>query len=1063
MEEDLPDRDPRLTCLDALTSLESISPDGARGLAMLRQASVLASGVDGLLDDPLSNSGNLIGFCIREALDSIFPRIQETQIRAAASHVINKWQRFQSQPGDEGITALRDTLEALDQTLSSANQGFVPRVSKLLGGLYPNISSDISLPAMRQFQQFRDDANRAVHGSMDVAEAISLLDNFVNRLIEVAGPLTTTAVEYQSLVDAGNFSELARRLSLNSDPRVRLFLFDSVRDARLAESVELSELLPSEGLWLSFGYVRYLANSELETFAKIVDRAKVSNLLTSGVAGQLLICACLAGPEAAVQVDRLARIAGTVGPPDHVVRWLRSTIGKSDEIAWWSTLAYAIRRTGKAASQIQYYNLPDVIKFAIESFDDADALRQSMVTEAAFLALADLDHERPYTVQFFFDNQPRDLHTSSDVLIDACVRLLSYRLARGEGIAEDLSRGLSAESMAVVERAAVAQAIAAAGPGVVCGLSERALSDLIGRIVGGEWPGAFEDLHIEELANALGSDVCAARLAEALGDAPDTQQVSADLAKISESRADWFRQASWAGYLPGSLTPDSWSIALEVSAEAGITFGPLPPQPSLFATPTTPESVFTGVDLGSLDVSGFVSLINAELSTREPADMHLAVSIQDPLVAHVAGHRSQWKNNITAILNLQEPWIQKAVIAAMNNGEEAMPLSWEELQELWTATVNRTATTTEGHEVEMTIAEKQAFGSLVRELLHQLCERATTRSRTNVDVCWWIYNALPDTLTLLRLIGSSEPETGFSVLFSVRGQLVRLLIEMSSPLLTNTEHSEALDTALNELVNAALPDQQMAACLGNWASWLIRRSPQWWAQNVDSLVGPAASPDTRRAILDANFRSGDFAPALLSLDIRFLNFFASSTDRDAAHPVLWAVLYEIVRIDQINDTTWSAMFRDNLATDTCLRYLFPTDVLEGDPAAARRLQMLAKVCENSTRAAATWRALGTLAGSPDVSDDDLFDFAAGLAATNRGVPMSSQHLIERITRTLPAERTVKVLESMCSGNLGPNRPMAQYDLESINVWFLQNRGSVPTEQRTRITNALFEIGLTTLN
>lgn len=1054
--------DPRFARLDALSSMESISPDGARGLAMLRQASVLAAAVDGLLDDPLSNPGNLIGFCIREALESIFPPVQETQIRDAASQVLNQWRRLQSQSDDDQISGLRGTLEVLDQTLENASRGFMPRVSKLLGGLYPDISSDISLPAMKQFRQIREDANRAVHGSIDRAEAVSLLDNLVDRLIELAGPLTATATDYQLLVDAGNFSELAKRLSLNSDPRVRVFLFDTAHDPRLADSVDLSELLPADGLWLSFGFLRHLANSELGTFAKVVDRAKQANLLTPGIAGQLLICACLAGSEAAVQVDRLARIAGAVGPLDYVVQWLRSTIGKSDDIAWWSTLAYAIRRSGKAAGQTQYYGLSEVIKMAIESFEGADATRQSMVTKAAYQALADLDHEMPYTVQFFFDNQPRDLQTSSDALIDGCVRLLSFRLARGETLIEDLSRGISRESMAVVERAAVARAMSAAEPGVVGGLSERALSELVARIDSGQWPGAFEALHTEEIVNALGADVCAARLAEALGDAPDAQQVSADLAKISETRAEWFRRANWAGHLPEALTPDSWSIVLEVSAEAGTTFGPEAARPSFFTTPTTPESVLKRVDLDSLEVSDFVFIINGELSTREPSDMHLAVSIQNLVVAHVAEHRSQWKRDFAAILDIQEPWIQKAVIAAMNDGGEAMPLSWEELQELWRVTASRADTTTEGLQVVRTVAEQHAVGGLVRELLEQLRDRGASRPRTGADIGWWLYHALPETLMLLQLIGSSELDTGFPVLFSIRGQLVRLLIEMSSPLVTNTEHAEALDTALNELVNIALADQQIAACLGNWASWLIRRSPRWWAQNVDTLVGSAASSEKRRAILNANFRSGDFAPALLSLDLKFLNLFASSTERDAAHPVLWAVLYEIVRIDQIHDTTWSAMFRDASAADTCLRYLFPTDVVEVDVTAARRLRMLAKVCEKKARAATVWRALDILARNTDVSDDDFFDVAAGLAVTNRGVPMLTQHLVERVIRTLPSEQTVKVLESICSGNLGTSRAMAQYDLEGINVWFLQNRGSIPAEQGTRILNALFELGLINL-
>ena len=96
-------------------------------------------------------------------------------------------------------------------------------------------------------------------------------------------------------------------------------------------------------------------------------------------------------------------------------------------------------------------------------------------------------------------------------------------------------------------------------------------------------------------------------------------------------------------------------------------------------------------------------------------------------------------------------------------------------------------------------------------------------------------------------------------------------------------------------------------------------------------------------------------------------------------------------IEAIEQTTWSAIFRDAGTAGNALRYLFPDEPLD-DEDAVRRLGMLRLIAADQSRAAAIWRSIDVLANSPDVSDDAFFAFAAELAAADRGLPMSADHL-----------------------------------------------------------------------
>lgn len=125
-------------------------------------------------------------------------------------------------------------------------------------------------------------------------------------------------------------------------------------------------------------------------------------------------------------------------------------------------------------------------------------------------------------------------------------------------------------------------------------------------------------------------------------------------------------------------------------------------------------------------------------------------------------------------------------------------------------------------------------------------------------------------------------------------------------------------------------------------------------------------------------------------------------------------LFGVIPVEAIEQATWSAIFRDEHSSEKALYYLFPDQALD-DRGAVRRFAMLRSLATNAVRAVAIWRSIDVLAGSPDVSDDDLFAFAAELASASRGAPMSTFYLADRFVRSLTKPAAVQVLESMCSG------------------------------------------------
>lgn len=1037
--------------LEMLQPLRSISSQGSRGLAMLTRGVALAESSDDQDDEAAVVSGSLISYCVRDALDAIFPKPDDPRIRETAQRIVRKWKTLSARPGVDLGTKLQGDFADLERAVGAAAAGFEPRVSRLLGVLHPGLPANIGIPAMSKLRDLNRDANDGLHSGTTRQEAVALLDRALARLVDLIAPLAVTAQHYQSLVDAGDFPGLSALLAANSDPRIRVYLFDRVRDPQLAQALDVEELLPGPSLWLAYGYVRHLAEDSPIEFSGFVDRVAVARRLTAEVAAQLLICASFAGPQAADEVDRLSQRAGAEMQVELVARWLQGQVDAAPDGTWWKVLTRLMDSLDPSARAGQApHGVDELIDLAIVRLPDLPPKTRSRFSSAIIAALARLDAQSPYAVLFHFDNGHLRARTVSNLLIGAAVSVIAIAEARGESV--DLT-ALEDRSRAILARAAVPTAITMAVPDLAAGIAARAFDAVIARIGGDEWPDSADLESLRAIVPLVGH-AAEGRLAAALGEPPSADVLAADVENAADNRADWFRAAQWAAHVPEADRPTTWIDALRESADHGITFGPLPP-PNRLSWPSAHESPLGTVHIPSTTVPEFVSRVNGALGLGEPDDPRFAMNLQETIAAHVGTHREAWASDHVAVGQVRDLWLRLAIVRALKSeANDAPRLRWEQLLALWAQLV-REATTLQASRAG---TAKSAMSRLAAEMLDHLRHRVAERPRQASDVDWWTAQVLPALIPMLGWIGNEEHDFGMPALFSLRGQAVRLLVALSSPINDDTARDAALSRALDLLAEAAAADAQFARSVGHWAQWLIRRDPAWWDRYAVHLIGSDSTPDVHGALLTANWESSDFAFSLLTVDVPLLNSFASRETDDAAAPALTAILFDVLPIEAIKEPTWSAIFRDRAAAEMALRYLFPDRSIEEDSQAVRRLEMLRWAATDVVRASMIWQSVDNIAGSPDVSDKDLFAFTARLAGSNRGAPMSTHHLADRLVRSLSSHDAVATLEAMCAGNLGSNRAMAQYDMEPVHLWFQGEGQQLPEDLRRRVQHALFEVG-----
>ena len=1045
----MPDDRMRESQLALLRPLLSISPEGGRGLAMLARARGLASRPTSAVDGFEDISGNLISYCVREAIDSIFPKLGDPRIREVSERLVSRWRRVSAQPDADAAVALREEFENLSRAVEAATAGFLPRVSMFLGALHPGITADISIPAMDTLRDLNRASNAGLHGTTTYDEAVELLDRLLVRLVDLIAPLALTVQPYQELVDAGDFQGLAGRLATNSDFRVRDYLFNQVRDPLLAQHLDIVELLPSPSVWFAHGYVRHLAAEQPASFSQLVDRIISERHMTAQIASQFLTCASFAGADAATEVDRLSKLAGPKTPFELVARWLRSNVEDVPGGTWLRIVTRLIGLLDASGTSRAPHGFAEVVELAMSSSPQANRTGRARFATAVFVALARLDTEAPYLVPIYFDNLPQRAQSAAGLLIDTASQLLALSAARGEQA--DLN-GLTHDSREVLERAAVAPSIAMATTEVGTRIAHRAVASVIERIVGGGWPDPQERETLEVVLPLVGTEALA-RVDAVLGEPPTTEQLHHDLDNAAEGRADWFRLGQWAAHLTEDIRPHRWGDALREASEHGFTFGPIP-RSRYMAEPHAHKSPLGDIDIAGTAVPEFVDRLNAALAVADAADPRFAMNIREAVIAHATAHRETWADDHHSIGQIHDLWVRRMIVAALKSETNDSPrLSWEQLKDLWSSLGAEAASLQEAGADQA----KAALSQLAGEILVHLRHRVQEQPRAAADVDWWTSDVHFSVLPMVAWVGDSEPNIGVPALFSLRGEAVRLLVALSSPIDENTQRDAALGRALDTLAATAAADAAFARSIGHWAQWLIHRAPGWWRRHSDRLIGATSSREVREALLTSNFDSGMFALEIMDTDLKLLNSFSSAETPDSAYPALAAVLAELVPAEAIEERTWAAIFRDNSSAENALRYLFPERPLD-DHDAVRRLEMLRFIAADRARAAAIWRSIDVLAVSPDVTDDDLFAFAADLTTSNRGMPMSTFHLVDRFVRSLTNPATVQVLESMCSGNLGGDRAMAQYELTSLNDWFQREGSSLSADLRTRVRHALFEVG-----
>ncbi|MBD8465338.1 hypothetical protein IFU30_03560 [Plantibacter sp. CFBP 8798] len=1011
----------------------------------------LANDPSSLGEDESRVTGSLISYCVRDAIDSIFPKLDDPKIKDAAQRVVTRWRRLSSRPDADLARALHGELSTLESAVEAATAGFLPRVSGFLGILHPGLLADQSIPAMKALRDLNKAANEGLHGTTTREEAVELLDRLLERLVDLVAPLAVTVQQYLSLIEAGDFESVSSLLMSNSDPRIRVYLFDRVRDPLLAQTLEVSELLPGPSLWLAHSYIRHLAAEDATAFNAFVDRVEAQNLLTADVAAQLLVCATLAGADSIGEVDRLSHKAGDRVRTEFVVRWLRRHIDAVPEAEWWKILARVVDSlepsTGLSRSP---HGVDELLDVAIARLPEIAEPPRARFSSAVIKALLRVDTDSPYTVLFHFDHAHLRARTTSGLIIESAVRVAAIAESRGTPI--DLS-ALSELGGAALARGVVAPAIELSAPELGIAIAGRAYEAVVARVSGEYWPDQT-DLQTLQVILPLVEKTALSRLSEALGEAPPSGVLCSDLDNATETRPDWFRSAQWVAHLPEEARPASWTRTLREAAEQGTEFGPLPPVNRL-ARPSALQSPLGDVDLAGVTVSEFVSILNSVAGVGEHDDPRFAMNLQETITSHTENNRATWAGDHNAIAQVRDLWARLTIVRALKSESGDAPrLRWEQLQTLWAHVVVEASRL-------VTIGDDPAKPAVVRlasEILDQLRHRVSDRPRQSGDIHWWAHEVLPATVELAAWVGSDEHDFGMPALFSLRGHSVHLLVELSSPVDDDAERDAALGRALDLLADVASADPSFARSVGHWAQWLIQRDPAWWNRSAGHLIGLSSSAVIHETLLTANWESGYFAFSLLNQDLALLNSFASQVAEDAAAPALSAVLFDVLPVTAITEPTWSAIFRDRSSAEQALRYLFPDHSVLGDPGAARRLRMMQWIAADPARAGVIWPSIDVLASSPDLSDKDLFAFTAVLARNQRGAPMSTHHLSDRLIRSLARPDAVATLESICAGNLGGDRMMAQYDMEEVYTWFQSEAQTLPPDLRVRVGHALFEVG-----
>lgn len=1045
----MPDHIERETQLAMLRPLLTISPQGRRGLAMLARASRLADDSIDVVDDPENTSGNLICYCLREALDSIFPKLDDPKIREVSQRLVGKWHRFATLTDADLIGALGEHLDELSRALDAATAGFLPRVSSFLGVLHPGIAADLSIPAMSNLSAINKAANAGLHGSATHRDAVELLDTLLARLVDLVAPLAVTARQYQDLIDAGDFAGIAALLATNSDPRIRVYLFDGVRDPALAEALDIAEMLPSGSTWFAYGYLRHLAEGEPTGFTNVVNRIPDA-LMTPHLASLLLTCVSFAGATAAPEIDRLSKLAGAHARAELVARWLLAHAGAVPTAPWWRVSTRLVAQLDTSRAARAPHGLAELIDLALSDLANTTKTARTRFRSAVFSALIRLDAESPYAITFHFDNRHLRALSTSAVLINAACHLLGDALAANESV--DLT-GLDDRSRATLLRAAIAPAITMATSERAATIAHQAFTEILERIIGDEWPDP-EDTANLAAALPLVDTENVAQLQAAIGEPPPPPDLRRDIANVAEARADWFRLAQWAAHLPEQFRPENWIDALRESSELGTAFGPIPTS-RYVAEPRANESPLGSIEIDATTVPQFVEAVNAALAVSPADDPRFAMTLRETVTRHTTEHLAAWAEDHHSIGLIQDLWVRRMVIAALKSeANEAPRLSWEQLQALWIEACSEAGSL----EAAGTDSARPALSQLATEILEHLRHRVAERPRSAADINWWTTHVLSAALPMIAWVADAEPDIGMPALFSIRGETVRLLVALSSPIDQRSDRDTAVDRALDMLTSASTADSAWASSLGHWARWLIHRAPEWWRRSAGALVGAAGTHETRHAILAGNFDSTALAPDLLGVDVDFLNDFARSDHENAAYPSLAAVLWGVVPAGSIQPETWLAMFRDTTQTEHSLRFLFPGQNVPDDENAVTRFAMLRIATQDAACGERIWRSIDVLAGSPDVMDTELFAFAAELAVTNRGAPISTHHLADRFIRSLATPNAVLTLEAMCVANLGGDRAMAQFELTSVNEWFQRDGAALPADLRTRIRHALFEVG-----
>lgn len=866
---------------ELLEELRRLGPGGVRAAEMLAAAGEQ-------VERPGTRAGNLIAYCIREALMSLLDMggKSERRVSNAAARVVEVADQLRRERASQ-----EPLLDAVQQ-LAAAIEGPGPHISrlqKLIGSLARRPAVRAEADLLDSYVELIGEVN-ALHADVAVETAVELYSRALTTLVRLFGPMGARLEEIDPLTSIAEptCEDVARLASLAGDPRTLGYFFSRLEGPAWLRALADHPLLqpPDQGPWFAYGYVVKLAQSHPDEVGRWLGSRPGGQQLADHQAYLLIaIARSVAGPVA----DAVLHLAtGRTDGPGVLHQIAGYLAGLSVEEHVSDAVIGLVKRahdgvTRDGAPTDDTYLSAGILRVAVSSAGRGRARRWLGIL-AAKLGAACERYQREVRLLQAIDGLT--LNPEAPVLDQLVVAVRDVaRLAVREGVPTTER----VERLGRLPAPLAGRMIAAHLVETVDADATVALTLLTDEVA--DHDPMPEPLALLRELTARELPELDQRMLRALGDPPNSEEV-AGLDDGADLPRTWTRAYGWLIVMPIAVR-EAWSAANECVERR---WGPASPNGLLWPNPSVmtvpPRTVFESDELAALEPLQAAQRIAA----WEPGGEFAGATRYD------AGRELQELVN-----NDSQRWLAQAQAPILEALSDPM------YAELYLSTLTDHADQLREHLPEILDAIELAENKL------------TTQSACELEESSWakVVSAGIDLIGKLAAAGAplgSDTDRGWELIeraarrrkeqpaFDVQADVKPFQHAIYRPSMRALEaafvyaHTTTdgdteplrLLALLEEVLDLQPPDGLHArAIIGRNLAWLTQRAPEWARSRWSLLVGADAPAGLDRHIFDQYLEWGAPAAALLT---EHRNLYQAALDhvpeharRHLLHAMIWGL------------------------------------------------------------------------------------------------------------------------------------------------------------------------------